>query len=652
MSTSTDSIETGRVRRLDRDATIPMLPGATEFTDDRALVDPASVIELLQRHPQVWEPVSQALRAPRAPSGPARMPGDWGLIYLAFVLSGNVDVEPFYNTFHAHKVWELAGFSGVPSYQTTYERFTELEAHAARFQEAAQELVERAARHEPRIGDYIYTDATAYHTNARLEHCCHVVGGCPDCRGPKPVRFPTRAEDSQVQDERARAAALPPEHIDLAGEIGVDPETGDLLLPDALAAAAEDDDNDDDDDHDDRRRAADPGSADGGGASSGATRRRRGPKKPKKRGRLAITRLKPEHTAFWSNVTGLAADHPDAPYSYWVQNGHLYRMRDQDAGVRTYRDPTGRTIKCWFGGHHLTASDYFTGAPVAVLQLPADTQEYDGYEPLLDHAITATGKTPLIVGGDRGYSVKKVIDYNNRRAIGSAFPFRASNMGLPTQAYLDTDHHDRHGIPRCRHCGAPGSTRGSGLGFVITSRGEPRIRYRCAIGLTSDCATAVQSIDCDSGWRVLGRIGPADRIFHNALAVGKSLEHTHRNWRARYKVAGNSLHTRPKRVGMGTVSLRATAALFIEWFRICLRHGWLGNHKRRNRNQPHARHTGMGQYNDMLAERRDCALDLPYGHAALEAGLAADATRPPLIAHGPRRAPTRAGPYRGDPPPG
>jgi hypothetical protein len=75
--------------------------------------------------------------------------------------------------------------------------------------------------------------------------------------------------------------------------------------------------------------------------------------------------------------------------------------------------------------------------------------------------------------------------------------------------------------------------------------------------------------------------------------------------------------------------LRAAAALLIEWFRICLRHGWLkadGLKVRRNDNEVEER---MDRGN-MLASRLEdlrvrLGLNLPYGSRAIAHASAAPA---------------------------
>jgi hypothetical protein len=77
---------------------------------------------------------------------------------------------------------------------------------------------------------------------------------------------------------------------------------------------------------------------------------------------------------------------------------------------------------------------------------------------------------------------------------------------------------------------------------------------------------------------------------------------------------------RNKRLGIECQRLRAAVVVFLEWFRLCLRHGWLGSHSKRNTATPALRRIG-GRLRSILNTRRRHAIDLPYGEAARRAGL-------------------------------
>jgi hypothetical protein len=67
----------------------------------------------------------------------------------------------------------------------------------------------------------------------------------------------------------------------------------------------------------------------------------------------------------------------------------------------------------------------------------------------------------------------------------------------------------------------------------------------------------------------------------------------------------------------------------LDWFRACLRNGWLGSHKRRNKNVPTPYRDG--DYLAATLQARDrYALAMPYGEKAFDLGLTDDpsSTRP------------------------
>ncbi len=516
------------------------LPEATEFSADADLCDPVWVIEQIQRYPDIVDDLYAKTTLERR-YGRKRIPGRWSLIMLAFVLSGEVDVEPFARRHRTSRIWDLAGFSYVPTPQTIWNRLTELEAHSEAFVEAANKLIQRAIGHEPRIARWVWVDATAFHTHAALEHCCPDRAACK-AKGGNPRKRIERATDERVKEERHAEAEKAP------------PRT--RRAPDALKEVP-------------ARRAPN--------------------ERPPKRRR---------------------------PYRYFELNGHLYRTLDPDAGARVYRGPRN---KFWFGGLDQSAVSLFVGAPLALNLIPASKNEFQTWPDLYERLMAATGTKPEAVVMDRGYSVRQVFEHNTREGIASVIPWR-QHRTVQSRADLDTDRFDRHGIPRCKHCGGPGDIESAGLGFY-RARGEPRLRFRCQLRCTPDCSQT-QSIACSEEWRLLVPMSRRSPTYHALSQAGKNPERVFRHWRDRYSVNGNSVDGRPKRPGIAWQNLRASAALLLEWFRLSLRHGWIGSHRRRNQSLPFPLR-GNRRPGSTLSARLRHGLDLPYGQAAIQAGLAA-----------------------------
>jgi hypothetical protein len=205
-------------------------------------------------------------------------------------------------------------------------------------------------------------------------------------------------------------------------------------------------------------------------------------------------------------------------------------------------------------------------------------------------------------------------------------------------------------VPRCKHCGGPGEQSGRSsdgkqtLGFHFAGQGAvpvPRIRFECIIQATPDCA-GTQTIACQESWRLLTPLPRTSITYHALKQASKNQERHFRHWRARYKVAGANIDSRPKRPGLQWQQLRASAALLIEWFRIDLRHGWLRGHRHRNTSCPRPFDRNDKALQGMLNSRRRLGIDLPYGAAAVRCGLGGpDPPRfgpPPFKARPPARS--------------
>lgn len=152
---------------------------ATSYSDDPALADPRTLISMLRGMPQLLN----TLIEPTVRSyewGPARMSGDWPLIYLVFVISRIPDIEPWYQRVATDRVlWRACGFEQIPSYHTVYLRFRELEAHASAFESCAAQLMQKAKTRDPRVGAWLHIDASEAETHASPQHDCEPGEGCP-----------------------------------------------------------------------------------------------------------------------------------------------------------------------------------------------------------------------------------------------------------------------------------------------------------------------------------------------------------------------------------------------------------------------------------------------------------------------------------------
>jgi hypothetical protein len=273
-------------------------------------------------------------------------------------------------------------------------------------------------------------------------------------------------------------------------------------------------------------------------------------------------------------------------------------------------------------------------APPAVHFFEADTQEHLGWPELYRKLATALDDDPdqpkRITGvvADRAFTNRTFIGFNTSRGVASITPERKLPGGK-NFSQLRSPEWDEHG-PRCKHCGGPSAPfRGPGEGFRINGVGDPRIHYRCAIGWTPHCGK-MQTISCRKEYRALLPIGRRERVFHDLLHAHQNFEGVFDSWRDRYAVSGTSQATRSKRrLSIRAQKLRAAAALLAEWFRICGRHGYIGNHPTHNPNKPAERSAGAKRLISLREYRSKHLLELPYGPKATALGVPAHPNAPP-----------------------
>lgn len=147
------------------------------------------------------------------------------------------------------------------------------------------------------------------------------------------------------------------------------------------------------------------------------------------------------------------------------------------------------------------------------------------------------------------------------RGIGSCIPLRDHPHN---PADRDTDRVDRHGGVRCLGCGGPARV------LNVDTSVYPVVFYECMLPITDGCIGR-KRIACSTDWRRLGPLMQTDPLYHELRSSHSMYERVHHHMRARYGIAGNNPMTRQKRIGQGCRQLRAHAAVFVEWLRICHR---------------------------------------------------------------------------------
>ncbi len=262
-------------------------------------------------------------------------------------------------------------------------------------------------------------------------------------------------------------------------------------------------------------------------------------------------------------------------YRRFKIRGCWYRTLDTEAGIRLY-DGTRGGRRFWHGYYNTKVVDHFTGGVIYAGVFSASKQEHQLFEACYDRASELIGAKPQTVVGDRGFSMATVFEKCTKNNTAPIFPWRKSSFSP-----LRHDHvtHDRHGTPRCKHCGGP-----TGFKRFSANSGSPRLWFDCLLGTTQACGNT-QSISCSTDWRLLVPLWRTDPLYHELRASHGRYEAVHDYWRDRYSVAADTLANRPKMRGIGAHQLRASVACLIEWLRICTREGWLGS-PRRNRKSP------------------------------------------------------------------
>lgn len=439
--------------------------------------------------------------------GRGRGQGSWVLVLMAFVMSGRVDMQPWWRSVKGDLgFWRLCGFDVYvprgkqdpkvekqpPSYQSLWRCLTELEDMADAFNDAAAVLMQKAHAQDPRVGAWWHIDASESETNATPIHDCNPGEGCPyeNEKGPRVKRMVT-----------AVAAEFRREETELAAEA------------DELGTAAP------------------------------------APKPVYRKGHKQ------------SRVASKVIDHQRRGVRSY-SNGHYYFCRDIDAGVRSYTSPQ-RVTTFWTGYFTDLMTDHFTGLPLAIHVFPADRSELKEYPVAFAKAEKNVGDIPKLVAGDRGLSFSEVFEHNTRRGVGSVIQFRRrSNDPLKTVA---TSIFDEHGIPTCKHCG--GLTDYVRFRHDDGPRkNRPRLWLQCAFPITNACEKE-QAISCSANWRRLVPVWRTHAAYHAMRQSHQRYEGKHQALRSNYQIAPNSYAIRPKRIGMKWQQLRANVALLIEWLR-------------------------------------------------------------------------------------
>jgi len=101
------------------------LLGAAKFSASDDLRGSLNAVKLVKSQRWVWDELREACDL-EVNYARHRDPGHWELACIAYITSGQVDVQPWWDN-ASDELWDECGFEVRPSYATTWRRLAELE---------------------------------------------------------------------------------------------------------------------------------------------------------------------------------------------------------------------------------------------------------------------------------------------------------------------------------------------------------------------------------------------------------------------------------------------------------------------------------------------------------------------------------------------
>jgi hypothetical protein len=577
------------------------LEHATRFSDDELMKDDVFLVEQLMDIPELWEPLrigttdpdqlerEETGRASRV--GTSRMQGDIAPIAVSYLAATKPEMQHFHHKHRQSKIWELANWQEVPSYVTFWNRITEAEKeHIPAWEQASRFCWTAVRRYVPDAGLHWVIDATAYESHVLAHHDCPDKEKCAAAGGTNMPEVIQRAGMEEINTERHAKQKEAPED-DNAEPLALDGElTRESLLSELDMRL--------------RNEDFEEVALDETYPEPEMPKYRR--KRPKKQ---PGEKLQKE---IWVN---------DGPKSDPNTSKHRYIVRDPEAGFRIYRRPDGKKFRQWLGGFAITITDLTTGCQIAQFHIPGDQNEHTAYLDVLALGVRMTGRLPQNVITDRAYNTRRIRQINALLGIGQISPWRKPHPTVKKRADKRKDTHDEYGIPTCKYCGGPGLTVGKKDHGYEIRRGKAVVRYRCAAPIKDICRRKLQRYPFEREWLLFGVVSREDPLYYELRGAARPYERAHQNSRTRTGQAGNDLTSRPKRIGIDFMAYRAAVGAFLDVFRLCLRHGWLGSHP-----QPRAvvlkrREGGEEAVASVRRKRERAGLLLPRGKVAEKLGL-------------------------------
>lgn len=186
-----------------------VLHGSTVWADG-PVASAEGLLRLLHSQPKLHRRLIAQTTPPPGEGGRPRLPGEWAVAYLVFVVSRQRDLMRWWQDTDAD-LWNRMAFTGRPLYDTVHHHFALLEQHADGFRVVAAELILRAVNASGGlVGRDIHVDGTEAETNARLYHDCGPDDHCSKRRTKSPAG---KVSADVARELRQQEAALAPEEV-------------------------------------------------------------------------------------------------------------------------------------------------------------------------------------------------------------------------------------------------------------------------------------------------------------------------------------------------------------------------------------------------------------------------------------------------------
>lgn len=494
-------------------------PGAARFSDDAAELNDVSVVRMAKRCPLLDE-----LRRETdftVSNGRDRMPGEAALAFLAFVLSGHVDIQPWWRGTAAELWWEC-GFGERPRYELIRERFLELEALGVElFFDAGAKLIRHAIKQSAGLVAFdLYVDCTEAESHVRLHHDCQDGEGCPGWKHVRRNRHGVKDTDAEAQILAPQASASDVKK--LRQDINHGEFDPDADLSGEVDRA-----------HHDLER--------------GVYRVRLGNHWWRCRDDTAGVRAIGGQRGAVKCWTGFHAM-KIVCRGFSTPIVHLFEAADVQE-YHLFEEALERVI-------HITGEDH-----VRSMAFDAGFSIKDIYERCTERGVTGIGP------------------YRRQKLTEEEIAAGITEHDKP----YDHEQYDRDGVPRCKHCGGPthfvrfARHPKPRVWFKCARPGSACRRT------VTDKKTGKTRLDVREQSLLLGQTDPRYVIplWRNTAAyqalkeLGISMERAHHIARTRNRVAAKDNLTRPKRIGRDWQQLRANASIITDWLQLLFRQGWL-----------------------------------------------------------------------------